>query len=461
MTWIRRPRLEEALQRALAQPAPALVVVRGRPESGVSALLRHVAASSDRPVAALSATPGTGESHRTRFAEALARQGTAVEVDGPPEWDALVDALLDDLDRRRDARVLVIDDAPGLGGSAAEAGRVVARLWTGARSRALPLHLVLASTRQGDLDALLGQALEGADPHVVEVGPVRGDELREHLPDWSPDDRYLIQACLGSSVATLGRVDPGIRAATNLQRLVVDPEGPLHGRPPRRLREMVQKPERYTGVLVALARGARDWGQIRRANPAFRSGNQLAPYLSTLQDLGWVESERSLDAAPESRRRRYGPVDPFTAFWYGVVEPALGRLLEGEPAGRVWRDLPVDLHAAHQFPGACRRALVERGADVLPVAAREAGGLWGDGYELPVSGTLRNGAAVYGRCVWGRPATVADADTTTRHMRATRYGFGRQARLPTLFTAGGVTEPLVRRAARDPLLHLVPLTALF
>jgi hypothetical protein len=78
-----------------------------------------------------------------------------------------------------------------------------------------------------------------------------------------------------------------------------------------------------------------------------------------------------------------------------------------------------------------------------------------------VAGTLRNGTAVYGRGVWGRAATVADADGLMRQMKATRFGFGREARLRVIFAGAGASEPLLRRAARDDLLTLVPLDAMF
>lgn len=333
-------------------------------------------------------------------------------------------------------------------------------LWTGARARALPLHVVVVGPDDPSFDTLLNELFEGADARHVPVGPLSGAEVRAHLPEWSPAERYVLGACLGGSPETLGRVDPTVRAATNLQRLVVDPEGELHGLPPRRLAEQFQKPARYAGVVRALAAGAREWGEIRRADPSFPSGNQLAPYLATLQETGWVEASRSLDAAPDSRKRRYRLADPFTAFWYAVVEPAVARLLEGDGVAGVWRELPVERHASRRFPDACLQALARRGADFLPVAAREAGGLWGDGYDLPVAGTLTNGAAVYGVCAWEQ-ATAADADRATAQMRATRYGFGRQARIRLVFTAAPPDETLVRRAARDPLIRIVGLESLF
>ena len=389
-------------------------------------------------------------------------------VGDPPEisWTAHFDALLESMEADRVPRVIVLDEVHHLHRAAPDFGPALAHLWGRARSRALPLHLVLASSDTATLDALSGEGgpLDAAEPHTVLVEDLSSADIREHLASWSPRDRFLLQACLGRSPATIGLVDPDVRLSTNLQRLVVDPDGPLHDRPTRRLERLVQRPERYAGILAAMAEGARDWRAIHEANPTFTSGNQLAPYLATLQKLGWVESEQSLDAAARARKRRYYLADPFVAFWYGVVEPALGPLLEGTPPASVSRvalgGQAFARHVSAVLPRALRR-VIQDGDSLLGARARRIGGLWGEGYDLPLAGTLRTGAALYAETVWGRIATAADAEAVHRQMRATRFGFGREARLRVVFTSAGATEPLVRRVARDELLRVIPLEKAF
>lgn len=464
MPWIERPDIEARLRRALEAPGPVLVTVTGPSRSGVSGLLRRVRSGSEPRRIAFTATLAAPPLRLERATAAWHRAG--VRAEGSPTWASLVSALLDTLRADRAPTVVVLDDAPRLIDTDDEAAAALATLWTGARAHALPLYLVLAGHDEDAVSRWIDDALAGASPQAVRVPPVRIDELAHHLPGWPAHERFLIRACLGSRMETLGRVDPGLRATTNLLRLVVDLDGPLHGLPPRRLREQFQKPERYTGILTALAEGAVEWGEIRRANPAFRSGNQLAPYLSALQDHDWVRAERSLDAAPGSRGRRYRLGDAFTAFWYAVAEPARDRLLAGDSPARVARELTLDGHLARTFPSLCRAALLEGVVDPrltrrIPVRAREIGGLWGTDYDLPVSGTLRNGAVVYGTGVWGRTANEADADEALAGLRATRYGFGRESRLVLLITTKGATEGLARRVARDHRLLLVPLQSLF
>ncbi|MEK9505463.1 AAA family ATPase [Gaopeijia maritima] len=465
MSWIERAPLEERLLAAVRAPGPALATLVGPRRSGVTELLRRVLRGLEWRRVAFTATLAAPGVRLERAAIAFERAGIP-RPEGAAAWSDWAGALLDDLRTGRSPVVVAIDDAPLLLDSDEDAAAALAALWAGARAHALPLHLVLAGHDADALDRWADQVLGVPAPQRIRVPPVRVDELAAHLPDWPPEERFLIRACLGSSVETLGRVDPSLRATTNLLRLAIDPDGPLHDLPAQRLREQFQKPERYAGIVSALAEGAHDWGGIRRANPAFRSGNQLAPYLSALQEHGWVTPERSLDAAPESRGRRYRLGDPFVAFWHAVAEPARDRLLAGESPTRVAREMPLDDHLERVFPILCRLALLEGVVDDrltrrIPVRAREIGGLWGADYHLPISGTLRNGAVVYGVGVWGRTAEEADAETALEALRATRYGYGRESRLVLVVTSRGATEGLVRRVARDHRLLLVPLQSLF
>lgn len=460
------------LTEGLALPGPAVVLVHGRPGVGKSWALREVLAEGAPDHAppwealAMRGTAGPAARHLRAFAALLERRGIAHDA-LEPSWAAHFDALMDEMEGDRAPRVLVLDEVHHLDRAAADFRPALARLWSRARARGLPFHLVLATHDSAALEALTGAEgpLESAEPHLIEVDDLTTAEIRAHLEGWSPRDRFLAQACLGRSPSTIGLVDPDVRLSTNLQRLVFDPDGPLHERPTHDLERRVQRPERYAGILAALAEGARDWRSIHEANPTFTSGNQLAPYLATLQSLGWVDSERSLDAAARARKRRYFISDPFVAFWHGVVEPVLGPLLEGAPLTSVVRGALAGpafaRHASSVLPRALRRVIAEDGDALVGARARQIGGLWGEGYDLPLAGTLRTGAALYATTVWGRIATVADADAVHRQMRATRFGFGREARLRVVFAASGATEPLMRRVARDELFRVVPLEKAF
>ncbi len=465
MSTFERPLLRARIDQLLDDPGPALICLRGPSGSGKSWLVRN--GLGGRRAWAVHGTIGGSQLHRAAFVDGWRRldpDALAPEAGAP--WGTLLTRWLDDAEADRRPRVLALDEVHHLVAASPDLPQALGRAWARARAHGLPAYMVLCSAHDAVFERLFapGGGLAGVDPHTIHVGPTSIAELAAHLPDWSPRDRLMVRACLGPWVRALRHLEPDLRLATNLQKIVIDPDGPLHNAPPLALERQVQKPDRYAGVLRALANGADDWAAIRSANPVFTSGNQLAPYLATLQELGWVQSARSLDAPLRSRRRRYRLVDPSVAYWYRVVEPELALMLVGESPARIWRDrlgVATERHVESQLPEECRTLLIQQGDTVFGARAREMGGLWGEGYDLPVAGTLGNGAAVYGRCVWSRMATVADADGLTRQMKATRFGFGREARMRVLFTGAGATEPLIRRAALDDLLTLVPLDTLF
>jgi hypothetical protein len=225
----------------------------------------------------------------------------------------------------------------------------------------------------------------------------------------------------------------------------------------------VRKPERYLGILAALAAGAREWGEIRRRVPELAGGSSLAPYLSALEEMGWVQASRSLDAGPDSRRRRYGLTDPFLGFWLRAVAPVQGRL-RLEPAEHVWRDAvrpELETWAAGLLPRATARALEETHPLPLGVPARRAGGIWGESCDLPLAGILANGASFYATCLWRRPPHPGDAARLEDEMRRTRFGFSRETRLRLVVADAPPTERLIRQAAREPYLRILGLDELF
>jgi AAA+ ATPase superfamily predicted ATPase len=217
-------------------------------------------------------------------------------------------------------------------------------------------------------------------------------------------------------------------------------------------------------VLRSLALGAREWAEVLAWTPDLASGGQLAPYLAKLQQLGLVEGEGPLDARPGARSRRYRLVDPFLGFWHRFVLPHLSQLAEGQ-AQKVWRQHVrphLDEYAAQLFPIVCRQYLERHSEHPLLGRARTLGGLWGDGYDIDPAGTLRTGAAFYGKTFWerGRITEIED-ENLQEEMRGTRYGFGKEARLRLLFSTGGFSPGLLRRGARSDVMHLISTNQLF
>lgn len=451
-------RARERLVEALRTPGPSLSLVSGGRGTGKTYLLRDVAAGLPPGVHVVrhGCAPLPDPDQRGLFARAVGLPGS--EEPSAPEWPILFDGIADAADRTRRTTAILVDDAHLALGARSAVGGFLEALWARLRARALPVHLILAGRAPH-----LGRELERSAPELrraagleLVLGGLSFREVTARVPDYSPRDRLRTWAIFGAVPERVRHLDPGVRLATNVERLLLAPGAPLLAAGLRALEGDVQSLPRYASLLRALAGGRTDWSGLRAACPDFATGSQMAPYVGRLESLGLVEVRRSLDAGERSRNRRYEPADPFLAFWYRFVLPALGEigLLAPKDPWKRWISRELDEHVARVFPRACREWLFLHGDEALPERARLAGGLWGPGYDLPVAGTLRNGAVVYGACRWRGDPVDADAfSDVRRQLRETRYGFGREGRLRVVFSATGFTTGARRAVGRDALAH--------
>lgn len=379
-----------------------------------------------------------------------------------PEWADLLVAAVEHVERERKPLALVLDDAHRILEGQKRWSQHLTEAWRRARSRALPFHVVLAGRGYGGLDALLDEEglLAGAvdpDLHLKPLGP---RTVASRFPGWSLRDRARAFAVFGGVPASWARCDPSVSLATNVRRYLLDASGVRGGLTEERALSGLQSPGRYLSLIRGLGPGLAEWAEILSAVPDFESGGRMAPYLQRLREMRMVRGERSLDASPRSRSRRYGLEDPHLAFRTRFLLPFLHEIEAGR-GSHLWsaRVRPgLDGFTAELFPAICRAWVREYGGEALPSSGRAVGGLWGEGYDIPVAGTLRTGATFYGRCHWGPdPAGEELVDRLDQEVRRTRYGFGREARLRVVFTASGTTSALRRRAARNDAVHLVEL----
>lgn len=456
---IASPPEANVLRAELEAVGPSLSLVSGLRGVGKTHLLRTLT-SSDPAAVYYRALSLPDPDHRALLATSLEGwAGGEVQLRGL-DWGELVKALSHEVAATRRRLVLVLDDAHRLVESRSRLPGLLSDAWGGIRARSLPVHLVLAG-RTPALESTLGAPDGPLAPLLtrqLQVQPLDFRVVGDQVRDRPAIDRLRTWGVFGGRPHRLRHLDPRVSLATNIQRLVLDPEGPLFTDGGDELEEATSSAPRYTGLLRAMAGGAAEWGTIMEATSEVESGGQMAPYLARLEELGLVRGDRSLDAGPRSRRRRYRIADPFLAFWHHLVLPHVSEIEMGR-GGEVWsRHVRPGLaaHMARWLPLLARTWLARYADERLPSLAREVGGLWGRGYDLDPAGTLRTGAVVYGATRWSdAPADESHDDDVAAQLRATRYGFGREARLRLLVSVTGTSPGLVRRAARDPLLHLV------
>ena len=466
----------EDLTTRLGERTPSLTVVRGAPGIGVTRFLREVVAPLPHLFLPIPHLPDEGtrallaqELQRVRGAVGRGPSSPPAGIAGTmppsvPDWPGLL-ALATGLAPPPAPDMgapftLILDDAHRLADARAAVPSLLRRFMEELTSRPIPFHVILAGTDPVGMEALAGRdGPSGVDPSLdLQLPPLTPSESASFFPRWSAAECLTGWAVLGGHPHRLSLVERRSTLATTVQRLILDPDGPLHEEGNAILERAFQAPARYGAVLAALAGGARSWGDMAGMVPEELRGARLGPYVKALDQQGLIRTEVALDARDGSRARRYTIPDPFVRFWFGEVLPQRG-LLATRGAAPVWEEVirpRMGGHVSRLLPLAARTWLERDAAPLLGAVARETGGLWSGEHNLEVAGLLRNGAAVYGLCRWSEePLGEAELDHLENGMRRSRYGIGREARHRLLFGRGGTTQALRSRAARDPMVQVV------
>lgn len=375
------------------------------------------------------------------------------------QWSRILEPFVRGLPLGR-GWILVVDDAHRWVETPSGVGPALRAALREARRLGKPLHVVLLAPTPGPLGV---EEEFGAEP--LRLGPLCFRAAEPFLPGKTALDRLQAYTVFGGTPAALIHLDPEAPLEENLRRLVLRREGALWDAPLLLLERLVQRPARYLAVLAAMAQGEVWWGGIRKGVDPGGGSGLAGPYLKRLQELGLVEGRRSLDAPASSRSRRYGLADPFWGFWLRFVFPHRGSLERGEDGvAACLRGVREGLgrHARSWWPHLSRGFLSSpEGSEVFGARAREVGSLWGDGYDLPVAGTLATGAPFYGVVAGGEePSALQALQALELQMSRTRYGFGRELRWRLLFVEGRTPPALAREAARRGDLKVVPLESL-
>lgn len=453
MEFVGRSQELGRLRSALDAPGASVLEVEGPAGVGKTRLVVRAAEASPTLYCRVPALPEPDQIGALGRAAAAgpASRGPDAAGDAGAEagsWHDVFRRLLDVAPAGGTPLVLVLDDAHRLRGSRARFEDALAGTLREARRRSLGLHVVLtARTATRPFDG------EDADllSEELALGPLPFRAAALLLPGRDVRERIVAYSVLGGAPGRLALVDPEATLATNVRRLMLEPAAPLAEAPPAMLEREVQTPPRYAAVLRALAWGEADWSRVHEGVTDLTGSGQVAPYLKKLEELGHVEVRRSLDAGPRGRSRRYRIADPFLAFWFRFLLPHAGRLALGEGEA-LWGDAikdGIEDHAASVFPEVCRQYMRHDAMELLGANGREVGSLWGPEYDMDVAGALFSGAVFYGLAHWGAvPDGARLMERLNRQIRETRWGFGRELRLRTVFSVRDFPRDLEREAAR-------------
>jgi hypothetical protein len=454
-----------------------LLTLRGPRGSGKTQLIRGALASeefasSEWEILHFEGVPLTSDDLLADFAELTRRvlggvprprRARSLPLEsGERNWPSLLSGLVDHVERTGRRMVLVLDGLswihqvrrrlPG------ELGEMIDR----ARGRKLPLTLLLVARSEMELRPFSGSSA----PLGIADLEMALHALPFRVAGWghggrNPRDAFLRWAILGDDPSHLPFDPPEEELEESVARRVLLPDGDLFDAPLRRLEAAFQKPGRYAAILRALASGALEWADLLAGARGIESGGQLSPYLHRLEEEGMIRAESPLDTRVGSRGKRYAIVDPFMAFWFRSVLPRRSLLTRGTARDLWRREIFPELstHFQSQMEEASRRWLRDHVSELFGVEAREAGALWGEGAEFPVAGLLANGQVCYGLVDW-EVGTEDPVHRVQSLLQRTRYGIGREARIPLFFLAQEGGETFRRMTARDPLARVVDLAQL-
>jgi AAA+ ATPase superfamily predicted ATPase len=363
----------EELRRLLAlsrSRAGGLAVISGRRRVGKTRLLTEWVERTGG--AYFVADQSSPEVQRRYLVDALAAKLGGLEGASFPDWRTLLKAVAA---RARDARwrgPLVLDELPYLVTQSPELPSALQQ-FVDHDARSAGLTVAIAGSSQRMMQGLTLDAsapLYGRARELMILAPLPATYVREVFGALDPLDAWT--ACGG--IPRYWELFADLRGpiGSRLDRLVLDPLGPLHREPDLVLLEEVPSALEVRPVLDAIGSGAHRVSEI--ASRMGRPATSVARPLDRLVHMGLVRREVPWGEAG-SRRALYRIADPFFRLWFRIVAPNRGPLATMNSRSR--RAL-----LARHWPHLVAAAWEELCRDSLPrLGSWEPGGRWWRGNE--------------------------------------------------------------------------------
>jgi len=347
--------------------AGGLAVVYGRRRVGKTRLLLHWC---DRHGGLYTvADQSSADIQRRYFAQEVARRVSGFADVDYPDWRSLLDRLATEARATSWRGPIVFDELPYLVLASPEVPRVLQH-WIDREAGDGGLVVAVAGSSQRMMQGLTLSAdapLYGRARELLELCPLDAAHLPaalstrsvieqvEHYAAWGGIPRYWELAADESGTPT-----------RRIERLVLDPLGPLHREPDRLLLEEIPSAVEVRPLLDAIGAGAHRVSEI--AGGVGRPATSMSRPLDRLIGMGLVRRELPFgEPEKKSRRSRYTIGDPFFRLWFRVVAPNRATLAAGtsrtrrELLGRFWPGL-----TATAWEELCRSRLARQARSAEP-----------------------------------------------------------------------------------------------
>jgi hypothetical protein len=335
MRFVNRYEELDRLRRATASEEGGLVVVYGRRRIGKTRLLLEWSGESGGLYTV--ADQSAADIQRRYFAHAVATRIPDFAAVEYRDWGALLARLSRDAESMGWRGPIILDELPYLVNTAPELPSVLQR-WLDHEARRARLVVAIAGSSQRMMQGLVLGAdapLYGRAREVLHVVPLEAAHLRTAFGERSAGRLVELYTAWGGVPRywELAR-ESGTDAAAQIERLVLDPLGPLHNEPDRLLLEELPPAVELRPLLDAIGGGAHRVSEIaaRMGRPATSMARPLERLVAmglARRDVPFGEPER------KSRRSRYKIDDPFFRLWFRVVAPHRGMLASGSSTTRL------------------------------------------------------------------------------------------------------------------------------
>lgn len=335
MLFLDREAELERLDELANARAARLAVIYGRRRVGKTRLLLEWTARHNGLYTV--ADQSAPDVQRRYLASTLARVFPGFDDVRYPDWSGLLTRLARDARAARWTGPLVLDELPYLALGAPELASVLQR-FVDHEAKEAGLKLALAGSSQRMMQGLVLSAaapLYGRAHALFEVRPLPASQLTAAFGARSPVELCQLYAAWGGIPRYWElAANEGRDILRQIDRLVLDPLGPLHGEPDRLLLEELPPAVELRPLLDAIGLGAHRVSEI--GGRIGRPVTSLARPLQRLQEMGLVRRETPFGESEQiSKRSLYRLDDPFTRLWFRVVAQHRARLLTSKPEERL------------------------------------------------------------------------------------------------------------------------------
>ena len=333
MKFVNRKQELSRLNRAARRKEACLAVLWGRRRVGKSRLLQEW--SRKHQGVYYTADESAASIQRKYFAMAIEQALPGFAEVEYPDWRALFIRLAQDASRLKWKGPLIIDEIPYLIQNSPELTSIIQKFIDHEAKKAKLLIVLCGSSQRMMQGAILSSSapLYGRAQEILKLSPLtigymqealnikNSREILESYAIWGGIPRYweLVEKTKGNFWE-------------KIDRIVLDPLGPLNEEPARLLLE--ESAMHLRPLLDAIGLGAHRLSEI--AGRIGQPSTSLMRSLQSLMELDFIQRENPYGAdVNNSKKTLYKIKDPFLRFWFYAVGPKRSLFSQVTPAKRI------------------------------------------------------------------------------------------------------------------------------